>query len=492
MIIRCKSCGSNLRYDIAQGKLRCAYCGHCFDPEDFKDESPTFDAVMYTCQSCGAELITADDSEATAFCSYCGSTSILTGRLEKIRKPDKILPFKITKEKVREIYLKKAKETFLAPKWLKEESCIDSFRAIYMPYWTYNVHAKGQIDRTDIVSHRNGSWIETSETSYSTGEFDEDIAGWAHDASTAFADDISETIGFAEMNEKNYRPFCQGYLSGFYADMAEESQATYKEQAKKIAREKLESRAKGEFTGEITVTEGKLYYMPVWFMSMRHNGTLTYAAVNGYSGKIVADFPISTRGFLGIAGIAAAVISVLLSLILVLRPEPAFWIAFAIAAIGLLLCGKEEIKLREVTAALGKSPALVITDTKGCMPIFGHGLRAMIAFAGVTAIIIAFMEGDWIELPIGMAILGLDVGLLAISMKRKQPVRIAVKTLVSFLACICCIYALTTRNSLIIYCAALAMGLILSLNCLSAFRIHQTLARRRPPHFDRKGANDNA
>ena len=487
MIIKCKACGSNIRFDIASQKLHCDYCGNSYAPWDFEDEGDTFDAVTYTCRNCGAELITTDNTEATAYCSYCGSSSILTGRLEKLKKPDRILPFRITKEKCREIYLKQAKKTFLAPKWLKEESCVDGFRAIYMPYWTYTVHASGRIGEIVARSYRNGDYIVETTSKSSTEEFDTDVAGWSHDASTAFADDISETIGFDSVKESDMVPFHQGYLSGFYADMAEEAEQAHKEIAMSETRNRLEHSIRGtrKFYGHLSVKNHKLNYMPVWFMSMRHGDSLTYAAVNGYTGKIVADFPVSTRGFFAIAGIAAAAVSVLLCMTLVLRPEPAFWLAMLVAAIGLIVCAKEELRLSEISDKIGNTPCSVISVRS--KPV-GVGLIILAVAVLVVGLWLPIEGGGfWILLFFGLALIA---GIVFV--KRKQPLRFPVRTLLSFIACGACALLLRTRANVFIYPASVLVAGILSYNCLSAFRIHQAIARRRPPHFDREGDKTNA
>ncbi len=51
----------------------------------------------YTCPSCGAELI-CDETTAATSCPYCGNTTIVPGQLSGARKPDYIIPFKLSKE----------------------------------------------------------------------------------------------------------------------------------------------------------------------------------------------------------------------------------------------------------------------------------------------------------------------------------------------------------------------------------------------------------
>ena len=478
----------NIRYDIARGKLHCENCGSDFMPEDFADESATFDACTYTCQSCGAELITTDDTEATAFCSYCGSTSILTGRMENIKKPDGILPFKITREQCREIYLKQAKKAFLVPRWLRDEQCVNSFRAIYMPYWTYNIKASGYISSQSTATERDGDYIVETTTHYKSDEINEDVAAWSHDASNAFADDISEMMDFDEVKKSKVKPFHAGYLSGFYADMADDAAKTHK----KIAEDETKARlggSSGRFVGSIHLTRHELKYMPVWFMSTRKNNRVTYAAINGYTGKIVADFPISTGKFLMIAGIAAAVLAVLLSMILVLRPEPAFWLSAVLMLIGLFFCGKEESKLCDIIEATGQSVNNSIFRFSG-KTIRLRSIAAVLVAIGALFMIIRFSLAFF---PVCFIAFQIILGLLLTKDANPKTISlphliISRRTLTTLILCIAAGLLLLTRDNLTIYGAALFNAFMLSLNCISVFRIHQKIAYRRPPQFNRKGA----
>ena len=114
---KCPQCGAALTYSGASGKLECASCGSSYDldaieamnmPEsggDIHFDLPreTFGAddagqvQAYICESCGAELITEGTTTATQ-CPYCGSPTILPERIEGGVKPEKVVPFEMTKK----------------------------------------------------------------------------------------------------------------------------------------------------------------------------------------------------------------------------------------------------------------------------------------------------------------------------------------------------------------------------------------------------------
>ena len=92
-MIACPGCGANLLFDIASQQMKCSYCGSSYDPYQFdsmqKDASreKAYDAWVYSCPSCGARLMTTDETDAEAFCPYCGGASILFDRLRKVKYP---------------------------------------------------------------------------------------------------------------------------------------------------------------------------------------------------------------------------------------------------------------------------------------------------------------------------------------------------------------------------------------------------------------------
>ncbi|MFR0795880.1 MAG: hypothetical protein ACLSHG_05685 [Oscillospiraceae bacterium] len=54
-------------------------------------------ARVYSCPSCGAELI-CDQSTAATACPYCGNPAIVPGQFSGALRPDYILPFRLSKD----------------------------------------------------------------------------------------------------------------------------------------------------------------------------------------------------------------------------------------------------------------------------------------------------------------------------------------------------------------------------------------------------------
>lgn len=457
-MIACPGCGANLRFDIASQQMKCEYCETLYDPYEFDsmeedaEKEKLFDAWVYRCPGCGAELLTTDKTDATAFCPYCGGTSILFDRLRKVKMPSWIIPFQLDKEACKRAYLKAAHRAFFTPSRYKKAELVDSFRGIYMPYWSYAVEQKGsaRVD-AESSSSRDGDYLVTKQYQI-VGDVDISYDGYAHDASKAFDDEISECL--APFDTELREPFTPGFLSGFYVDVADEPSRKYLDDAtayyERLTAEKLlqndeihraakEQRAHTTgITGvsiptKITRVEQVLY--PVWFMSYREGDRITYASVNGQTGKVVADFPISRLRFLLASLLAAALVFLAMNLFLTLKPEWSLAITSLLLIIGVVMCSRQ---LRKLSARFSGSAGK--TQKKG----FFLTRRVSVVLTVIALLVSA-------------VILLID------------PV----------------------YNS-VFYGTAVAEAVILFFLIARTFRAQLQLATRRPPQFKKKGGRDNA
>ena len=92
-----------------------------------------------------AEIITADKTEATGLCPYCSGTAILFDQIKQIKAPSAIIPFNLTKEDCKQAYLRVARKAVFTSSEYKRTVLVDSFRGIYMPYWSCSVVYKGEV-----------------------------------------------------------------------------------------------------------------------------------------------------------------------------------------------------------------------------------------------------------------------------------------------------------------------------------------------------------
>lgn len=364
-MLTCPNCGGNLRFDIPSQQLACKQCQSQFDPyafdektSDAKEETASddsFEATIFTCPQCGGEILSTDNA-ATGFCSFCGASTILYSRLTREKRPDYIIPFKKTKEECKQAYAARMKKAWFAPKELKDPAYIDSFRGIYMPYWAFYITQKGDLSLPGKKSYRKGDYIYTDHYSL-TGNLNAYYKGLSYDASSSFADNISEAL--APYDVKGMKAFTPAYLSGFYADTADVDYKIYQNDAEASAvhetvdtikkTKPFSSYTLGNISNNMLNTHTETVdrtMFPVWFLSYRKNDRVAYATVNGQTGKVVADIPVDTRKYVLSTLLLAVPIFLILALCVTLLPS---WLLLACAILSVIsavTCGIEHSSIR--------------------------------------------------------------------------------------------------------------------------------------------------
>ena len=359
MAFECPKCGGDLFYNIKRGKLRCSHCdseivvGNYHLKNEAEESSDEYGVTSYVCKSCGAELLSPDNS-IVSYCSYCGGESILEGRLKKEVRPEYIIPFHQSKEQCKEIYQKKINSVLYLPNDLKDPDYLEKFRGTYVPFWLYGVNFNEQINIEATKTKRSGKYY--IESTYNVGTTVEgEYQGIPYDASSCFDDTISDML--MPFNKKDLKDFKPGYMAGFYADKADVPVERYSEDVKNRAadaavdvidravyrQESLEVKRPREGTRRDTLMPNIGSYaaalFPVWFLTYRNKDRVAYAIVNGQNGRLSCDLPIDLRKYAaGSAGIAALIFLVLtLFVSMTARMALALTAFLALAVMGLLV-----------------------------------------------------------------------------------------------------------------------------------------------------------
>ena len=338
-MVGCPTCGAALRFDITSQLMACDHCGNFFETQRLSDNSSRddarssqFDSFVYICPSCGAELLTTDKNDAVGFCQYCGGASMIFEKMRQEWKPDYIIPFKVTKEDCKQAYCREVRRhPFVSRKYSKAD-LVESFRGIYMPYWSYRSVMSGPF-RVSAESKQKYVAPNTYEKTYYfiTGQSNLALEGYSRDASLSFDDDISDAL--APYDYSQQMPFAPGYLSGFYAESGDVSAHEYdsiintetrddavncliNDAAVKNCCDKLQSTPRPNATmANVNIESARRTLNPVWFMSYRKGNDITYATVNGQTGKVAADLPLSPLRILLFAlGLSAAIFGILVLL----------------------------------------------------------------------------------------------------------------------------------------------------------------------------------
>ncbi len=367
----CPNCGAGLRFDPAKQRLVCDFCDSEFDPKEIdgtftaeettvteevpvhpeEPEFETYETTVYTCPQCGGELLSDANTVAT-FCSFCGASTVLESRIRKEKKPAYIIPFVKTQEECESLYRKAVSRSIFAPAYMQKPETVDRFRGIYMPYWVYGFNFKGRVNTDATKSHRRGDYIYTSHFDISSNA-EAEFKGIAYDASSSFSDSLSEAI--APFGTSKTVPFAPTYLSGFYGDTSDVDPGVYSNEAREImganaADRILKSPAYRGYSIDGNrvknqVRNGKLTQelgmFPVWFLAVRNNDRVSYAVVNGQTGKVAVDIPIDFTKYLLGSAVLAVPLFLLFNAFFTIIPEVMLAIAIALALVSMIISNSQ-------------------------------------------------------------------------------------------------------------------------------------------------------
>lgn len=317
----CPSCGANIVFNPANQRWDCNYCGSSYILEDFKkyeeemkkkvkstsadsNINKNIDMDEYLCQNCGARVVTDKNTTATS-CVYCGSTTIIKNRLQGEFSPEKIIPFARVKEDAVNEFYKFSKKKWFAPKAFCKKENIEEVKGVYIPFWIYDCDTDGSVSAScqKIKTWTSGNYRYTK-----TDYYDVFRAGSMSfekipvDGSTKFDDDIMDSI--EPYDYKNLVDFTPSYMSGFLAEKydvdEEKSYTRANERAKNSSIDQFKSTMNGYSSivikeSNINVSKSKSAYvlLPVWMLNIKYKDKMYKFAMNGQTGKMVGNVPIS-------------------------------------------------------------------------------------------------------------------------------------------------------------------------------------------------------
>ena len=346
---KCPNCAGQLRYDIGKKEMLCGQCGSSFpvgsiqDPTGSgkKEHDAEIETIEYHCPSCGASLHTTS-SGMTSFCIFCGSDNVLEERMTRMRRPDRIVPFSVTREDCERIYRERLRKTPLVPGEMKAAETVSRFRPVYIPFWSLGGEGKGPVkgefSTTDVTSNEIRTHEFEAELNAKVS-----VSGILYDACSQFDD---ETAQWLELGSRKSQPFHPAYLSGSYAEAPDVESGLFSGLTRNYALQSLTdamegvSRTGASLTLPANFTEkAELVMMPVWLLASRQGEKMIYTAIRGTEGeeKIHCELPVSPKRFLLLFCVLAALFTALilgLRHFIVLRPQ----ITAALSGLLAVLC----------------------------------------------------------------------------------------------------------------------------------------------------------
>ena len=313
----CLTCKAPLAFNPETQKWDCDYCFNSFDlvqleaapstsqKEDELDiEQPEMD--MYHCQNCGADLL-ADETTAATFCLYCKSPSVLKSRFTGRFQPKFVIPFKLSQVQAETLYKQWIKKRFFTPDAFKHKEKIEEIKGIYAPFWMFDSHIEGVLDgEGTVVSTWQDSHYRYTKTQYYQ-VYREGTIGYEKvpvDASVKLDDAYMHKI--EPYDYQALVPFNMQYMSGFLAERydleAFEAQKTMLTRVQSYATEKFKRTVTQyhhlsvkQEAYQAKDIEHQYTLMPIYLLNNLYNGKNHMFIINGQTGKVVGETPISNQ-----------------------------------------------------------------------------------------------------------------------------------------------------------------------------------------------------
>ncbi len=356
---QCPSCTGPLHFVGQSGKLECDYCGSSYTVQEiealYKEKEAAAEAAgvqqaqsaeaaqaaeeysfqqgaeglkVYSCPSCGAELF-CDETTAATSCPYCGNPTVVPGQFHGQQKPDYIIPFKLNKEAAIAALKRFYKGKRLLPRAFTEQNHIEEIKGVYVPFWLIDGKVDADISyaATNSHTHTSGDYRITTTDHYDVRRSGTlDFLRIPADGSSKMPDPIMDSIEPFDYGE--LKRFSTAYLPGFYADIYDVPAERAVRRAVRRASQTAVSEMRATVTGysscsevrkDIRMVQHTAHYalFPVWMLTTKWDGSRYTFAMNGQTGKLIGDLPVSIGKYLawffGIAGPLAALMTLILS-----------------------------------------------------------------------------------------------------------------------------------------------------------------------------------
>lgn len=316
---KCPACGAPLVFNPTLGKMECQWCGTITEVEQRDEEQPASGheekdralaemepLPIYNCISCGAEVIALPESGALT-CPYCKNHIVLTQQFSGTIKPDGIIPFKFSADKLPKMLKTFYSDKKLLPRNFFSTVSVGPVTGIYVPFWLFDSTAAGDVTYQGDKygnSYRQGDYILTDVSHYRLlRNVSMGFAALPVDASKKMADAVMESA--QPYNFDELVPFDMKYLAGFVADRfdvsSKESGKRNTQLVKKTADAETIRRTTEGFENvkteandlKTTVETGRYVLLPVYSFNLNYGGKEYPFVVNGQTGKIVGRLPES-------------------------------------------------------------------------------------------------------------------------------------------------------------------------------------------------------
>ncbi len=296
MHFKCNNCGGDMVYNPDHQGM---YCENC---DGVNTETQV--EGSHTCANCGAPLEISQYA-TTAKCEHCGCHHVIDERIAGDYTPHAMLPFTVSKEQAKQRFKENYKRYVFLPDNFLKDVTLSKMQGYYVPFWLYDFNASYHYEGE---GRRVRSWtsgdMHYTETSYYRiiRDMDIDYDMIPADASIAMPDgtmDLMEPYNYSTLIAFDPK-FLAGFEGEYYNFTPQELEGRAKDKAAKYADKMMSNTITGYASVIPSVkdlrlsNQGVRYALfPVWKQAYSYGGKEYEVYVNGQTGKIVGNVPVS-------------------------------------------------------------------------------------------------------------------------------------------------------------------------------------------------------
>ncbi len=332
----CEACGAPVETSDR-------FCPACGLPQTVSEEAlPSAERAQnhFRCENCGSEVAT-DPDQRSYVCAFCDSTYVVefspdqTGRQD----PEFVIGFSVTPDGARE----KFREWIRANSWfrpsdLRLAQVAEKQRGVYLPFWSFSMLARSRWNasigeywyRTETYTTRDAKGNTVTKTRRVretewwplSGRHHRYHSGYLVSGSRGLPQQDAERIKpFNLPGMKRYRPyFLAGWLCEEYSIERDAALSICREEFSRHQQQSISAFLPGDTHRNLQIAtdfahvNSDLCLLPVYILSYRYKDQLYRFLVNGQTGKVAGDKPLSWRRIGG--AIAGGVVLLLIIILL--------------------------------------------------------------------------------------------------------------------------------------------------------------------------------
>jgi DNA-directed RNA polymerase subunit RPC12/RpoP len=335
----CPKCGAEMDFDAEQGTLVCAYCGHKatvpiteqaireHDLARALEEMLSAPREMgygenkrsLKCESCGA-VNTLDAHVISTECAFCGSNQVVPQeQVVQVIKPESLLPFQVDRNRAVALFRAWLGRGFFRPNSVKRiaKDAEAKLQGVYLPFWTFDAYT------SSWWQAEAGYYYDVTESYWATDEdgrrvqrtrevrkirwepasgslqlaFDDTLVPASQSVQRSMVERI---YPFDTAALVSYEP---GFLSGWGAEAYTVDLRSGWQTAQEIMKAEVRQACARQVPGdtqrnlEVDTAFSNMTYkhalFPIWIASYRHGNKVYQFLVNGQTGEVQGQAPIS-------------------------------------------------------------------------------------------------------------------------------------------------------------------------------------------------------